>query len=281
MSPPLRCSPAVALLVLFCAVLGSGLDLATKTRDQWRGPFAGPARLQTSQGGREIHPETANPTHSKTDDRLRGCSDLVSDAPSGIYLIWPGLLDLAVHTYCDNTEGAGWTVIQRRANFTPLQDFYQDWEAYKWGLGDLDRQFYWGNEFLWLFTQLMDRSYELYVHLEDFDGNTVHALYQDFQVASEDDNYRLTVGAYSGDAGDSLTYHSGSQFSTKDRDNDGNSGLNCAETYQGAWWYNSCYESNLNGVYLGAGSTDGTGVTWRDWKSLDSLKTVVMKIRPT
>ena len=38
-------------------------------------------------------------------------------------------------------------------------------------------------------------------------------------------------------------------FSTYDRDNDQNSS-NCAERFKGAWWHNSCYGSNLNGLYL-------------------------------
>ena len=51
------------------------------------------------------------------------------------------------------------------------------------------------------------------------------------------------------DAGDSLTYHNGSSFSTRDQDND-QWDDNCAVSYKGGWWYKSCHLSNLNGEYL-------------------------------
>ena len=82
-----------------------------------------------------------------------------------------------------------------------------------------------------------------------------------------------------GTAGDSLGYHRGMSFSTKDRDNDKNSG-SCALSYKGAWWYNSCHRSNLNGLYLN-GKDDPKGVTWYYWKNSHySFKKSEMKIRP-
>ncbi len=42
--------------------------------------------------------------------------------------------------------------------------------------------------------------------------------------------------------GDSLSYHNGMQFSTKDQDNDMDRTVNCAEKYQGAWWYKNCHQ---------------------------------------
>ena len=39
------------------------------------------------------------------------------------------------------------------------------------------------------------------------------------------------------------------KFSTYDRDNDKNVTGNCAEEYKGAWWFNACYMSHLNGEY--------------------------------
>ena len=83
-----------------------------------------------------------------------------------------------------------------------------------------------------------------------------------------------------GSAGDSLAIHSQMQFTTKDNDNDAWDG-NCATSWKGAWWYNGCHYSNLNGLYLGAGRIDETGISWYHWKnSWYSMKKTEMKIRP-
>ncbi|XP_037071286.1 techylectin-5A-like [Pollicipes pollicipes] len=212
----------------------------------------------------------------------RDCSDLPAGSTSGVHLVRPGLRH-PVPVYCDlDTDGGNWTVIQRRADIQPRRDFYLGWEAYKWGFGGLGAEYWWGNEHVWRMTSLLDRQFELRVDLEDFDGETRHALYQGFTISSEADGYRLTVTNYTGDAGDGLGEHSSHRFSTKDRDHDGSSGK-CAVTYKGAWWYTSCHSSNLNGPYLAGNHTSyADGVDWRPWRGYHySLKTVVMKVRPS
>ena len=51
---------------------------------------------------------------------------------------------------------------------------------------------------------------------------------------------------------------------------------------KGAWWYNACYASNLNGLYHhGAHSSRIDGVSWELWKGHNySAKRAEMKIRP-
>jgi len=90
----------------------------------------------------------------------------------------------------------------------------------------------------------------------------------------------ITFYFFAGTAGDSLGYHRGQAFSTKDRDNDQNSGGNCALRYKGGWWYKGCYASNLNGLYL-HGKLDDKGMVWQGWKNNNySVKRSEMKIRP-
>ncbi|KAF0299771.1 Microfibril-associated glycoprotein 4 [Amphibalanus amphitrite] len=132
----------------------------------------------------------------------RDCSDLPAGARSGVHLLRPGLRQ-PVPALCDqDTDGGGWTVFQRRADIQPRQDFFLGWEAYKWGFGALDGEFWWGLEHLFHTTSLLDRRYELRIDMEDFDGEKRFALYQDFKISSEADGYRLHAANYS--AGDIL-----------------------------------------------------------------------------
>ena len=93
--------------------------------------------------------------------------------------------------------------------------------------------------------------------------------------------YLLFQFHFPGNAGDSLSYHKGSSFSTKDRDNDFSSG-NCATRFKGAWWYNACHHSNLNGLYhRGRHSSDADGVNWYHWRGHNySVKRAEMKLKP-
>ena len=172
-------------------------------------------------------------------------------------------------------------MFQKRGDFTPQEDFYRTWLEYKRGFGDLQRQFWLGNDRLSLLTN--QDSYRLRVDLEDFDGQKRFAEYHNMRVANEADKYRLTFEAYlKGDAGDSLAGHRDMQFSTKDQDNDKYSG-HCAQEFNGAWWYNHCYESNLNGGYLRGPhpSIAAAGVNWLTFRGhYYSLKATEMKIRP-
>jgi hypothetical protein len=177
--------------------------------------------------------------------------------------------------YCDMvTDGGGWTVFQRRRDGSV--DFYRNWTDYRDGFGDLNGEFWLGLDKIHLLTET---EQHLRIDLQDFDGNRRYAKYTLFAVANGTSKYNLTVGQYNGDAGDSLAYHNGMKFTTQDNDNDFWSSSNCAVQYQGAWWYNNCYNSNLNGVYINDGSsTDTKGQRWNKWK-YNVMKFSEMKMR--
>ncbi|XP_072180137.1 ryncolin-2-like [Diadema setosum] len=190
-----------------------------------------------------------------------------------IHLVNGSSLDV----FCDMTSGGGgWMVIQRRKD--GVVDFNLDWASYKAGFGDPTGEFWLGNDNIHAIVS--GKSYEVRFDLEDHAGETRYAVYTTFDVADESDKYRLTISGYYGDAGNSMDYHNGMQFSTSDQDND-LAGWVCAIAHKGAWWYNACQSVNLNGLY-GAGVTVASdGIVWRAWHELlYSLKGSEIKIRP-
>ena len=208
----------------------------------------------------------------------RDCLDLLHNGHvrDGFYAIYPdGQAPFQV--FCDQTtNGGGFTVFQNR--FDGSVDFYKTWAEYKQGFGGFSGEFWLGNDKL---HTLASHSQELLVELGDFENNTAHASYSSFSVASEEESYALRVGEFAGTAGDSLyVHHNGMYFSTRDRENNPNG--NCATRFQGAWWYNSCHKSNLNGHYdKGNYTTHGKGINWLSWRGHEySLKSTSMKIRP-
>ena len=196
---------------------------------------------------------------------------------SGVYSIDPDGKG-SFNVYCDmRTDGGGWTVFQRRQDGSV--DFYRGWNDYKSGFGNLRAEFWLGNDKIHRLTA--SRASSLRVELEDWNGVKVYAKYGGFNISDEQAQYRLEVSSYSGTAGgDSLGYHNNMAFTTKDRDHDRHSTVNCAVFYTGAWWYRSCHSSNLNGKYLGS-KRDDRGIRWSRFRDGLSLKFVEMKMRPS
>ncbi|XP_034118634.1 ryncolin-1 isoform X2 [Drosophila albomicans] len=184
---------------------------------------------------------------------------------------------------CDQkVRNGGWLVIAYR--YDGSEDFNRDWHAYKSGFGALNAEFFIGLDKLHRLTIRGD--YELLIIMRSKTGEERFALYDLFSIGSENEKYLLNVlGAYRGDAGDSLRYHAGKKFTTFDQDNDDN-GQNCARTHAGAWWYGrECFESNLFGTFqFKYGQEIGyfKGILWKTFVPgpTGSLRYVRMLIRP-
>ncbi|ELT87313.1 hypothetical protein CAPTEDRAFT_150062 [Capitella teleta] len=182
-----------------------------------------------------------------------------------------------MQVYCDmENDGGGWTVFQRRMDGS--QDFLLGWQQCAAGFGNLTGEFWLGNRNLNFLTGL--RPHELKITLMDWEGQTRYAHYDAFSVGAEADKFPLTLGDYSGDAGDSMAHNNGRRFSTVDQDNDHHSG-DCASALIGAWWHGYCTRANLNGLYLrGSYSGNWRGVFWKHWRGRRySLRHTEMKMR--
>ena len=98
------------------------------------------------------------------------------------------------------TDGGGWTTFQRRMNGSV--DFYVDWESYKKGFGNLEGEFWLGNDYLHRLTASASMVFR--IDREDFEDDRRFAEYITLAAADESDNYRVTIDGYRGTAGDSL-----------------------------------------------------------------------------
>ncbi|XP_055597034.1 ficolin-2-like [Uranotaenia lowii] len=213
------------------------------------------------------------------DDIPQTCAD-IPERVSGPYQIQPSVgFQKPFEVFCDQDyEEGGWIVIQNR--FNGSVDFHRDWAAYEEGFGNPRGEYWLGLKNIHELTH--SRRHELLVMLEDFEGQSKVARYDDFRVADKAEKYTLqSLGKYSGTAGDSLSFAIDLKFSTKDADNDSWDG-NCAERFVGAWWYSACHASNLNGKYFKQGvKTKASGMSWDSFYSSDySLKRARMMIRP-
>lgn len=218
----------------------------------------------------------------------------------------PGLTPREVR--CNqNVDDGGWTVVlsryphstqphpthpepppTRRTPYPPRTyphperrtSFNRTWEEYKNGFGDLNGEFWIGNEVLHALTRHV--ALQLRVDISDWVGNVATATWDQFRVGSEEEDYRLSIGRYhqGSSAKDDLQRHDQRPFSTYDHDNDRYERDHCARQYGGGWWYFSCYDAHLTGVALMAGETGHHGIVWRSWTEYLGLMNATMMIRP-
>lgn len=190
------------------------------------------------------------------------------------------LSELAEHlsdtAYCDMiTDGGGWLVVLRRVNGT--ENFNRRLVYYRRGFGNPLTEFWFG---LLNLNRYHHTNHELRVDLEDWDGQTAYAKYLTFRVATGFRHFRLTVGGYSGTAGDSFSSANGMNFTTSDSDLNGNENANCAQLSKGGWLFNNCFQALCTGPYSHL-PQGGNGIIWKTWRGFQhSLKKCEMKIRP-
>ncbi|XP_070173461.1 microfibril-associated glycoprotein 4-like [Littorina saxatilis] len=197
---------------------------------------------------------------------------------SGVVTIYPEDDNTPLEVFCDqDTDGGGWLVFQHRQDASV--DFYRNWTSYQNFFGDLTGNFWLGLDALHMLTSR--QQYELRVDLMMWNGTKGYATYNNFSISDSSDNYRLNYDSFTrGNAGDSLYYHRGRQFTTWDRDHDTWSGTNSAQYFHSAWWYSSNSHTSLNGEYMpNSTAQPGKGIYWYHFGIFDSHKFSEMKIR--
>lgn len=229
--------------------------------------------------------KTSSPDQGSNQSRPKNCAELYKEGHNSTEPIkifpYSCCPNVGVTVICDQeSDGGGWTILQKRLDTIPREDFYRTWQEYVLGFGHLKAEFWVG---LKLIHELTSQNLqELYIALEDYDGNKWWAKYGYFHVDGPETKYKLSIGRYSGDAGDAFaSRHNGFAFSTHDQDNDAYE-QNCAKAYKGGWWYDKCHTANLNGFqHRGPHTSYADGINWHPWLGYkNSLKKVTMKIRP-
>lgn len=199
--------------------------------------------------------------------RPRNCADHLhaGQTTSGLYNVFLRADDITGKlVYCDmETDGGGWTVIQRRGQFgNSAYYFYRNWTEYAEGFGDPSKECWIGNKALHALTE-DGEGMELRILLKNDTGDSVSIEYDSFQVASEEQYFKLQLGELLGPPGwDALRDGHNCAFTTFDQDHD-NLPENCAKTFRGAWWYNRCHAANLNGLNMnGWHESFADGIEW-------------------
>ncbi|XP_061657775.1 tenascin-like isoform X1 [Syngnathoides biaculeatus] len=235
-------------------------------------------RLQAVTGAeRSRHVTTVFSTVGQVHKYPKDCGQIFlnGERTSGVYPVYVGGVEgQLIQVYCDmDTDGGGWMVFLRRQN--GKLEFFRNWKNYTAGFGNLNDEFWLGLGNLHKITSA--GQYVLRVDLKD-SGESAYAQYDKFSIAEPRTRYKIYIGAYSGTAGDSMTYHQGRPFSTFDNDND-IAVTNCALSYKGAFWYKNCHRVNLMGKY--GDKSHSKGVNWFHWKGHEtSIEFAEMKLRP-
>ncbi|CAL4127777.1 unnamed protein product, partial [Meganyctiphanes norvegica] len=216
--------------------------------------------------------------------KARDCHDIYVQGgrQDGVYKIFPIWNNTqSVDVWCEFDVGSevGWTIILARMPtvYQKLKNLSKEcWQK-------LMENFHSAKEFLMPFQYLFLVPYgnmyskSLLRILRIWALTTQRTKFYDFSIGDEESGFKLSVGGYSGDAGDAMANHNGMQFTTKDKDND-KYGNNCAIRYEGGFWHKACYHTHPFGPLRKKG--DGEGMRWNKWLSAVNLKKIIFKISP-
>ena len=200
---------------------------------------------------------------------------------SGVYEITFNGKQREVYCEMDAMNNEGWTVIQKRVDGSV--DFTRGWADYKNGFGNVDGEYWLGNDDLHaLTTPGHQGTILLKIFAKAFDGEETFVVFSGFKIENETINYKLHTGKFvAGESSHSASflYHDGMYFSAPGTDNDP-SWLDCA--VHDGFWYNGCQEMSPNGPYYQENEScpASNGMMWYSFKTTNvCLKEFQMSIR--
>ncbi|XP_076073266.1 angiopoietin-related protein 6-like isoform X2 [Mytilus galloprovincialis] len=181
---------------------------------------------------------------------------------SGVYKLWMNTTKTYFKIICEHTPNNSFNVIQRRVD--GRENFNRLWHDYVAGFGSSQADYWAGLNSIYYLTNHQGNSI-LTVNLQDWAGINKNARYNYFKLM-DSTHFRLSIGGYSGDTGDSMSQNNNMVFATPDKLDT----HRCAAGYQGGWWFNYCTYAFLNGKYYYGGPYQPSGqfydgIYWYSW----------------
>uniref|UniRef100_V5HCI9 Putative ixoderin b5 n=1 Tax=Ixodes ricinus TaxID=34613 RepID=V5HCI9_IXORI len=207
---------------------------------------------------------------NKPGNRTVSCSQIQmrKRSHSGEYTIYPRN-DL-VTVRCDmDSDGGGWTVIQRRTEYEVYDnEFEKDAGDYELGFKVTGSSYWIGLENLHALTSFPNNQQALRIELKRKEATEPTVLlYRKFIVGSKAEDYKLTIDEYEGPDGyDALSYHNGEKFTVKKSMTESPDRDRCSDRLSGGWWFKTCNQANLNGRKFKHAwelkTSKSLGITW-------------------
>ncbi|GBL86733.1 Techylectin-5A [Araneus ventricosus] len=238
----------------------------------------GAATNKTDSSNLQI--DQQGPKHEKPMD----CAELMENGvnESGVYTIYPrSRLSRckSMDVYCDmQTDGGGWTVIQRRGQYGNGEDYFvKRWKEYKEGFGNMNKEFWLGNDNIHVITN--QEHYSVRMDMTNESGKSAFTRYENFWIENEEAKYKLHISDGSGPGGDAISNHDGYAFYAVDQANHAD---DVKSTRSGGWWRNNKKTSSLNGLNLYKTNkvVSEDGINWDTFGGFKtSLKATEIKVR--
>ncbi|KAK3104167.1 hypothetical protein FSP39_024993 [Pinctada imbricata] len=181
---------------------------------------------------------------------------------SGIYTLWRDDSN-SFKVRCHHEPSNSYTFNQQRVDDSV--NFTQPWRLYQYGFGNINGNYWAGLNTIYY---LASKGHNvLSVDMLDWNNTYKFTRYSHFYLTDQE-QYTLSIGGYSGNVHDDLSYNNGRRFATYDKPDT----YRCAKNQHGGWWYWYCTYALPNGKYYYNGSYPPDpsgrwfdGIFWSNW----------------